>query len=279
MFVFLHLLPHRQDLAIVVTALSHGPLGTWTGSPLTEPLPPAWAIVVWKNKMAFHSVDSITSLFIHLDPPLTLYTLFWKHHDVQYISITELLAHPPPFSRVMKLGVAAYLLWQLMYYIFVIVLRADKIQSGYTTSHTWMISRANRRSFLYKLVDSFGPRGQVYVFMLLQLCYSTVTLIPTFLVFRWHTLHAVMMVFFLSASIYNGATYYFHIFSHRYLKDLQKLKEGLADSLRDLPPSNSPPMTPTGVTRGDAASDFSLLADGRATDGAAVSRTSASTHH
>ena len=35
------------------------------------------AIILWRNSMVFHSVDKMTSLFIHSFPPLYSYTIRW----------------------------------------------------------------------------------------------------------------------------------------------------------------------------------------------------------
>merc|ERR1712107_743781 len=44
-------------------ALSHGPI--------------AIAILAWQNSMVFHSLDKMTSFYIHIMPPLTCYTQRW----------------------------------------------------------------------------------------------------------------------------------------------------------------------------------------------------------
>ena len=35
----------------------------------------AWAIAMWRNSMVFHSLDKVTSLFIHIMPPVVLHCL------------------------------------------------------------------------------------------------------------------------------------------------------------------------------------------------------------
>ena len=36
------------------------------------------AIVLWRNSLVFHDVDKVTSVFIHIMPPLLMYCLKWK---------------------------------------------------------------------------------------------------------------------------------------------------------------------------------------------------------
>lgn len=54
--VYIWVFPTSQLLFMSIFALSNGPL--------------AWAIVAWRNSMVFHSVDKITSILIHLGPPI-----------------------------------------------------------------------------------------------------------------------------------------------------------------------------------------------------------------
>lgn len=39
--------------------------------------PVAWAIVTWRNSLVFHSLDKVTSVFIHIFPALVTYVIRW----------------------------------------------------------------------------------------------------------------------------------------------------------------------------------------------------------
>lgn len=43
--------------------------------------PLAWAILAWRNSLVFHSVDKITSVFIHAFPALLTYCWRWDFLD------------------------------------------------------------------------------------------------------------------------------------------------------------------------------------------------------
>ncbi len=43
--------------------------------------PLAWAVLAWRNSLVFHSLDKITSLFIHLTPGILLHSLRWLATD------------------------------------------------------------------------------------------------------------------------------------------------------------------------------------------------------
>jgi hypothetical protein len=45
--------------------------------PLTPSGPLASAIITWRNSLVFHSLDKVTSLFIHVYPPVVLTVIRW----------------------------------------------------------------------------------------------------------------------------------------------------------------------------------------------------------
>ena len=50
---------YKQTSHTIRSTLSHGPI--------------AIAILAWQNSMVFHSLDKMTSFYIHIMPPLTCY--------------------------------------------------------------------------------------------------------------------------------------------------------------------------------------------------------------
>jgi len=58
-FAHLFLAPTSHTLFALAFMSSCGPL--------------AWAIVAWRNSLVFHDLERITSLFIHILPPLTMF--------------------------------------------------------------------------------------------------------------------------------------------------------------------------------------------------------------
>ena len=45
------------------------------------------AIVVWQNSLVFHSLDKLTSIFIHVFPPLTLHLYRYTNPQMELIVI------------------------------------------------------------------------------------------------------------------------------------------------------------------------------------------------
>jgi hypothetical protein len=63
LLVHLWVLPFNPYFFEMVFAAANGPV--------------AWAIILWRNSLVFHSPERLTSLFIHLFPPLVTYCQRW----------------------------------------------------------------------------------------------------------------------------------------------------------------------------------------------------------
>lgn len=86
----------------------------------------AWAIAMWRNSMVFHSLDKVTSLFIHLMPPVVFHTLV---HVADPAFVAERF---PAISRVKTtdryglgemviFATIPYAIWQLLYHFLITV--------------------------------------------------------------------------------------------------------------------------------------------------------------
>ncbi len=58
--------------------------------------PLSWAVVLWSNSMVFHSIDKMTSVFIHVSPPLLVWVMRWKQRDPVF-AIAECADCTPSF--------------------------------------------------------------------------------------------------------------------------------------------------------------------------------------
>lgn len=86
----------------------------------------AWAIAMWRNALVFHSLDKVTSLFIHIMPPVVLHCLV---HLADPAFVDDRF---PAISRVKNIehyglremiiwATIPYGIWQLSYHIFITV--------------------------------------------------------------------------------------------------------------------------------------------------------------
>ncbi|KAI8078202.1 uncharacterized protein B0P05DRAFT_542921 [Gilbertella persicaria] len=226
--LFLWLYPNSLGLFYASYFLTNGPV--------------AWAIITWRNSLVFHSLDKVTSVFIHIFPPLVMYCIRWMpelqrdmYCDNQPFVIAYRATRYPALSTpsmpslydVMVYSTVAYIIWQSLYYLFIMVRRKDKVESGLRlTSYSWLLDDSHgRKGFIQKAAFIFGPKWKLEMFMLLQLVYNVVTSLPTYFLYRYFWLHTIFLVAMSAVSVWNGANYYIEVFSRRYISEIEKIKE------------------------------------------------------
>ena len=81
------------------------------------------AIVVWQNSLVFHSIDKLTSIYIHVLPPLTVHLYRWGLIESSVIepadqlSLTDLVLWPS----------VLYLAWQAAFLLTTEVILAEQL--------------------------------------------------------------------------------------------------------------------------------------------------------
>ncbi|KAF2086173.1 hypothetical protein K490DRAFT_74710 [Saccharata proteae CBS 121410] len=197
----------------------------------------AVAIAMWRNSLVFHSFDKVTSLFIHIMPPVALHCLVHLiPKEVQqrdFPAIHTILYSDPKspehysLTQMVVWATVPYAIWQLSYHFLITVRRRAQIAAGRPTSFTWL-----RKSYasapIGKFVLSLPVALQEPVFMLIQYSYAVLTMVPCPLWFwyRWASAGFLMAVFIWS--IYNGATFYIDVFGKRFQKELEALRKDVA---------------------------------------------------
>lgn len=176
----------------------------------------AVAIAMWRNSMVFHSLDKVTSLFIHIMPPVTLHCL------VHLTPLAVLQQRFPAVARVktqehyglvdmILWSSLPYAVWQLCYHLFITVRQADKIAAGRPTSFTWL-RKSYANTWIGKMVLKLPNVLQEYAFMTLQYLYALATMLPCPLWFYYRPASAAFISSVALWSVYNGATYYSEYF-------------------------------------------------------------------
>ncbi|KAL8663973.1 MAG: hypothetical protein Q9202_003390 [Teloschistes flavicans] len=193
----------------------------------------AVAIAMWRNSMVFHSLDKVTSLFIHLMPPVTLHCLVHltsaTFQKERFPAIYAIKYSPPDSQEhyslwaMMIWATVPYSLWQLAYHFLITVRRREKIAAGRPTSFTWL-RKSYAKTWIGRVVLSLPNALQEPAFMLVQYSYALATMIPCPLWFWYRWLSASFLLAVFSWSIYNGATYYIDVFGTRFQKELEQLK-------------------------------------------------------
>merc|ERR1712240_220425 len=75
--------------------------------------PLMFAIIVWKNSLVFHSLDKLTSFFLHAFPPITVHLLRWGLIPSPYHFPDTTMS----FSEVFSYPLGLYLTWQFGYWL------------------------------------------------------------------------------------------------------------------------------------------------------------------
>ncbi|KAF2461667.1 hypothetical protein BDY21DRAFT_278913 [Lineolata rhizophorae] len=210
----------------------------------------AVAIAMWRNSLVFHSLDKVTSLFIHIMPCVTLHCLVHlipPSLQLQRFPAIHTIAYSEPsspqhytLSEMIIYATIPYAIWQLSYHFFITVRRREKIAAGRPTSFTWL-RKSYAPTWIGRLVLSLPEQLQEAAFMLIQYVYALLTMVPCPLWFwsRWASAAFLATVF--TWSVYNGATYYIEYYGKRFQRELEALKQDVAkwQSSPDAGPSNS----------------------------------------
>ncbi|KAF9962658.1 hypothetical protein BGZ65_008612 [Modicella reniformis] len=208
--LYLYVFPQSQALFGAVWLLSHGPL--------------AFAIVTWRNSLVLHSLDKVTSVYVHMSPPIALYVVRWLYPDPEYTRYSALKdMNVLPTVSSLEAAIALYLTWQVAYYVFVVVRQREKIEAGKrVTSYTWLLNDP-KGGAIAKVAHTFGEKYSIVTFMGMQLIYTFVTCLFALLLYRNFRLNTVFLVGLFIVSVWNGACYYMEVFSKQYEKQLSKL--------------------------------------------------------
>jgi hypothetical protein len=216
--LYLHLFPTSDTLFIICFAFSTGPL--------------AWAILTWRNSLVFHSLDKTTSLFIHLTPGILMWTLRWFANDPYSLATYHTCRDQDiSFAQLTFLPLVPYLLWQVMYYVKVQVLSARKvIERDYQTSFRWF--REKDKGTIGKALQAKSEQYQLFTYIGYQFLYTIITMLPTYLYFHYFWAHTAFLCFMMLISAWNGANFYFDVFSTRYAESLEKGNERIQQLCR-----------------------------------------------
>ncbi|GAA6034046.1 hypothetical protein JCM8097_000665 [Rhodosporidiobolus ruineniae] len=210
--IYLWILPGNAVLFEACYGLTLGTLGT--------------AIATWRNSLVFHSLDKIISLAIHIFPPFVFTVI--RHFYPRDLAIARYpaLAKLPHFQpwRTIAICMAVYTLWQLLYFHFVIQLRAAKIKEGRATSFTYMVK--DKKRLVGKIASKVPAQWRETAFMTGQAVYTFVTLlIPIFVLYDSKFWSGVYLVWLFMTSVWNGSSFYMEIFGRRFEKELLALRK------------------------------------------------------
>jgi hypothetical protein len=160
----MHKYPDDVRFAKAMFSIANGPL--------------ALAVALWRNSVVFHSLDKMTSMFIHILPALVMFSQRWQDH----ISKKEF----PLFEQMDETIVTTlvdfwwhpfvyYAIWQAIYLIKTEIISKKKLEynTSIMTSLRWMVRKKTSAS--YKLLSRFGEHNQLPTFVCIQAVYTLAT--------------------------------------------------------------------------------------------------------
>ncbi|KAL0580891.1 hypothetical protein V5O48_001084 [Marasmius crinis-equi] len=230
-FIYIWFFPSNAALFVACYCLSNGSLAS--------------AVITWRNSLVFHDLDKVTSLFIHIYPPFTFTVIRHFYPDAQerFPALAE-LAHLNPGRAILLTG-GIYVLWQLLYYKFVLVDRWAKIESGQrTTSFSFLLNE--KRGLIGKALSAIPANSRITSFLLGQLVYTVLTEVPAvYVLYDSAFWSGVFLIAIFSVSVWNGGGYYIEVFGRKFERELEALRKELAESSRSSTGSTSGRSSPT----------------------------------
>ncbi|TEB35472.1 hypothetical protein FA13DRAFT_1684064 [Coprinellus micaceus] len=215
-FVYFWIFPSSTVLFIACYCLSHGSLAS--------------AVITWRNSLVFHDQDKITSLFIHIYAPLafTVIRHFYPGAEERFPALQK-VEYLSPLKAIFISG-GIYLIWQLLYWKFLLIDRKQKIESGQrTTSFSFLLN--DKRSVIGRTLSSVPEQWRLESFIAGQLVYAIFTEIPAiFLLYKSPTWSAIFLLFIFSVSAWNGGGFYIEVFGRKFEKEVEALRKELAEA-------------------------------------------------
>lgn len=161
--------------------------------------PLALSVILFKNRVVFHSADQNTSVFIHVSSMLMSYCYRWNTPHLQQFSNESWLSF-------VMLGFGFYMLWSIVYGIVMYVILRDHILSkGNMTMFDWAIK--NTKLSALKNITTNEKTQQLLYSVFHGILVSIALLIsPIFWYYQW--LHFAYVLFIIANAFWNGSSYY-----------------------------------------------------------------------
>ncbi|KZT41134.1 hypothetical protein SISSUDRAFT_370114 [Sistotremastrum suecicum HHB10207 ss-3] len=234
---FLWFMPWSPIMLMSSYCLAHGSLAS--------------AVITWRNSLVFHDADKITSLFIHVScslrypcevdfhhtvrlfdryPPFvfTVIRHFYPDAELRFPALAKVPYMPP--GKALLVSGLIYLVWQGLYWKFVMEARRKKIESGQrTTSFSYLLN--DKRGVIGRMLGAVKPVWREPFFMFGQFVYALVTEIPAvFLLYDSKFWSGAFLLLIFGVSVWNGGGFYIEVFGRKFERELEALRKELAEA-------------------------------------------------
>lgn len=201
--------PLQVTLAKIAFALSLGPL--------------LWSILAFRNSLVYHSFDKVTSLFLHWFPACVCWAHRWHPPQslIEALETNESLKdkwNTASFQDLCLLPMLPYLTWAVLYYLKIFVVSQKRIsERKYATLFNYVTSK--KGLFAY-VVLKFPRRAQPLAYLSLHCLLTAAVMAFNVLWWRHEMACTIIIMAALGLACWNGASFYFNVFAHRYLASL-----------------------------------------------------------
>ena len=218
--LYLQFFPYNDLLFKVFFVYANGPFGV--------------AIPAFKNSMIFHKMDNLISLTIHLIPQVTSWNLRWHTMEWERTSLPldqrQFLTLDEDeitngfwryLTRIFFIPLALYLTWAGLYSLKVFIISSKRIKErNYETMYVYYMNQA----WAAKILSKFGLRYAPLVFMSLHVTFFVISSVFAILAYSSFYIHSLLLLSWVTLSIWNGANFYMEYFSRRYESSLRALE-------------------------------------------------------
>eukprot|EP00591_Stephanopyxis_turris_P001616 CAMPEP_0195515448 /NCGR_PEP_ID=MMETSP0794_2-20130614/6512_1 /TAXON_ID=515487 /ORGANISM="Stephanopyxis turris, Strain CCMP 815" /LENGTH=232 /DNA_ID=CAMNT_0040643867 /DNA_START=1 /DNA_END=696 /DNA_ORIENTATION=+ len=211
----------------------------------------AWAVIIFRNAMVFHSLDKTISNFIHLGPLITVFALRWHSPIAENMSVnnTADIAGVPRdvfannwtgFGRfkVCETDHPCFQEWYIWFFlvpagaqlvwVFFYALASRiccKIQEHHVDAFRFLTSRG---AVLQTLGRWENRRLAYFVYNVINYASNVGMTLPAVL-FYWNFYANLGLILLLViTSVWNGANFYIDVFSKKYLVGVKKREREIA---------------------------------------------------
>ncbi|XP_059152524.1 uncharacterized protein LOC131938484 [Physella acuta] len=221
-YLYIWLAPENPEFFVVGFAVANGPL--------------VWALFVFRNSLVFHSLDKVTSLYIHLLPSLLSFVIRWYPEETSKYWVRPFKHHEIGFSFywLVLLPFIFVVLHQVFYLILVDCIL--KPSDEYLTMYRYLTNKES--SVIFRMCNMLGQRFRLQMYVAWGLTVALIMLLFNPVWYNFFIPHCVVLVFFIIIAIYNGATYYIDVFSLEGLGKSKQSKSELATANNVVSPTN-----------------------------------------
>jgi hypothetical protein len=213
-FINVWIYPENIMLSKVTFAFCLGPL--------------LWSILAFRNSLVYHSLDKVTSLFLHFfpacvawahrfHPPEALESSFVNHGEEGALRKLQWDTASPWELCILPIS-GPYLLWSILYFLKIFVISSKKIQErDYETLYNYVTSR---KGLFSVVVLRFPRKLQPLAY---QVLHMALTMAVMALNTIWWSNSTAALGFIVAAFVvaaWHGASFYFDHFAHRYVAGL-----------------------------------------------------------